>query len=34
MIVGGASEALVFPVPSCVVPNGLDGPGEMLGQMA
>ncbi|ORX35802.1 ferritin-like domain-domain-containing protein [Kockovaella imperatae] len=26
MIVGGASEALVFPIPSCVVPDGLDGP--------
>ena len=27
MIVGGASDALVFPVPECKVPDGLDGPG-------
>lgn len=26
MIVGGAAEAVVFPVPECVVPEGLDGP--------
>ncbi len=28
MIVRGAAEAVVFPVSSCVVPEGLDGPGK------
>jgi hypothetical protein len=26
MIVGGAIEAIVFPISECVVPDGLDGP--------
>jgi hypothetical protein len=28
MIVGGATEAISFPVHECKVPEGLDGPGE------
>jgi len=26
IIVGGAIEAIVFPISECVVPDGLDGP--------
>lgn len=30
MIIGGAVEALSFPIAECRVPDGLDGPGEYL----
>ena len=28
MIIGGAAEALVFPIGECKVPEGFDGPGQ------
>ena len=30
MIVGGATESIVFPIPECQVPDGLDGPIHLL----
>jgi hypothetical protein len=28
MIIGGAVEALSFPIAECKVPDGIDGPGK------